>query len=313
MVTFAHIINPLVVRTPDSDLANAQPITLESMKRAAQRARSEGIEVEQLAATYPEDDAVIPESFLGTPHLEESLLDHVRGGPQEPRRKLPLLREILDRLYHGAPHAEFMIYSNIDIGLQPDFYIEIERVIRERGWDAFSVMRHTVSDEHRTVEELDLIHELPGVPQGGYSCLIFRRRDYPSYALGNVCIGLQPVSVLLMLNMMIHSERFGQIKQQRLCFHLGDDGDWRGQLLNSFHRWNEQQLEDFLESAGPAIDRCPPARTLRGQYLELRAGYVIHSTRSPLKRMALKTARRVGLTSWINRGYQTSEELRLVQ
>ena len=307
MVSFAHIVNPLVIRNSNSDLVYAQPITLKSMKQAAHRARSEGIEVEQLATTYPEDDAAIPDSFVRTPHLEESVLDHVRSGPGEPSRKLPLLREILDRLYHGAPHAEFMIYSNIDIGLQPDFYIEIERAIREHQWDAFSVMRHTVSDEHRAVEEIDLIHELPGVPQGGYSCLVFRRSDYPKYALGSACIGLQPVSVLLMLNMMIHAKRFGQIKKQRLCFHLGDDGNWRAQLLNSVHRWNEHQLDVFLEAARRKIDRCPQARTLLGQYLERRAGFVIYSTRSPLKRMALRTARRLGLINWINRGYQKSE------
>jgi len=305
MVTFAHIVNPLVVRNPRSDLAYAQPITLESMRRAALSARAAGIGVRQFAATYPEDDAVVPDWLARTPHLEASLLDHVSVEPGEKGRKLPRLRDLLDRLHDAAGDAEFMIYSNIDIGLQPDFYVELARSIRENGWDALSAMRHTVSDVHRSVRDLDLIHDLPGFPQGGYSCMAFRRSAYPKYVLGDVCIGLQPVSVLLMLNMMINARSFGQIRKRRLCFHLGDDGDWKGELLNGSHRWNEGHLDRFVDRAGPQIEGCAEARFLLEQYNERRCGYVVHSARSRFERFRLKVMRRLGMIDRINRRYRT--------
>ena len=302
---FAHIVNPLQVTNPSSDLTYAQPLTLESMRKARSVAAEAGIDVRLVACSYEEDREAIPPDFLETPLLTDSILEHVEGGPEDVPRKLPLLRDILDRLRDAAPDADYLVYSNIDIGLQPEFYVEVERRIRESGWRAFSVMRHTVADDLRSVEDLGRIQELPGTPHGGYSCFVFPRSDYERYALGEVCIGIQPVSILLILNMIIQSERFDEENDARLCFHLGDERSWQAGVFDGYHIWNEQHLDDLLAVESTRIMKDPASARIWQAYQRRRSGWVIHKARPKLKAHALKLLRKLGFEQWISSRYRS--------
>ena len=112
MRKYAHIINPVAVCNK-SDLFIAQPITFESMENA-RRFSETCIEVDLLSAQYPEDKKMVPEYFHLTPDLQSSVLDK---GSFKTRRKLPLIKEILDRMYDASPDAEYLIYTNVDIAL----------------------------------------------------------------------------------------------------------------------------------------------------------------------------------------------------
>src|SRR5688572_15475844 len=114
MLSFAHIVNPVIV-PETSDLFFAQPITFETMRRA-RAAAQEVAEVALLTAQYPEDRPLVPDDFVATPDLERSALDL---GEFKIPRKLPLVRDILDRLYESAPQADFLIYTNVDIAVMP--------------------------------------------------------------------------------------------------------------------------------------------------------------------------------------------------
>ena len=106
----AHVINPVVV-PPQSDLFIAQPVTFESMRRAAEWARGTA-EVTLCAACYPEDEPLVPDGFLRTPSLERSVLNF---GCFEKPRKLPLVGDILQRLY-DASDAEWLVFTNVSTG-----------------------------------------------------------------------------------------------------------------------------------------------------------------------------------------------------
>ena len=56
-----HIVNPVKIG-PQSDLFKAQPITFESMRRAAEYNKE--VQVELLSTQYPEDEEIIPEYFI---------------------------------------------------------------------------------------------------------------------------------------------------------------------------------------------------------------------------------------------------------
>ncbi len=58
-------------------------------------------------------------------------------------RKLPLIKDILGRLY-DASDAEYFIYTNVNIGLMPNFYVAVNAII-ESGYDAFVINRRTIS------------------------------------------------------------------------------------------------------------------------------------------------------------------------
>jgi len=301
----AHIVNPVHVTNPQSDLSYAQPLTLASMGQARAVAAEAGIDVRLVACTYEEDRGEIPPDFIETPLLPDSILEHVVGGPGDAPRKLPLLRDILDRLLTAAPDADYLIYSNIDIGLQPDFYVEVARRIEDSGWRAFSIMRHTVDDTLRSVDDLDRIHALPGEAHGGYSCFVFPRTDLERYDLGEVCIGIQPVSILLMLNMIINSERFDEENTARLCFHLGDERAWQAGVFDAYHLWNEQHLDAFQTAESKRILAHPLSTRIWRAYQRRRSGWVIHNTRPKWLGQILKLVRTLGGEAWVGSKYRS--------
>jgi len=299
----AHIVNPLRVRNPDSELNFAQPITLRSMQVAREHAQQHGgPEVRQLVAAYEEDLATVPAGFEMTPLLDRSILDCVEGQPGEKRRKLPLLADILDRAWQAAPDADYLVYTNIDIGLQPDFYPGVAELI-DAGHDAFVIARRTVSDEFRSVDDLPRIHALPGKLHYGYSCFVFPRAHYARYRLLDTCIGIQPVSISLVLNMIAQAGNFANVTDRRLTFHLGPDGAWNDTLLDTYHRYNEQQLDQIRRLLRDELCGSEQADWVLGVYFKYRARWVIRGSTSPLQKAACRVMRKLGCTEWVAAQY----------
>src|SRR5262245_53374150 len=109
---YAHIVNPVIVGQ-DRDLFVAQPITFHTMSIAQRFANDSGkLEVTLYSAHFPEDVALVPSGFVHTRPLERSVTD---VGEFRVPRKLPLLHDILGRLYESAIDADYLIYTNVDI------------------------------------------------------------------------------------------------------------------------------------------------------------------------------------------------------
>ena len=67
---------------------------------------------------FKEDDAMVPDYFKKTAFLERSVADMAKF---EKQKKLPLISDILANLFN-ATDADYLIYTNNDIILQPFFY-----------------------------------------------------------------------------------------------------------------------------------------------------------------------------------------------
>ena len=67
---------------------------------------------------YDEDRAIIPEGFKVLSNLQQSVLD---ANQKLQGRKMPLIADIIKKASDEAP-AEYIIYTNADIGLMPYFY-----------------------------------------------------------------------------------------------------------------------------------------------------------------------------------------------
>jgi hypothetical protein len=309
VVKFAHIVNPLVVTNPQSDLQYAQPVTIRSMQLAREHAeRDPEIQVAQYAAFYEEDRPAAPRDFIATPPLGRSVLDCIDPRMRAGGRKLPLLRDILDRLHAAAPDADYLIYTNIDIGLWPDFYVEVARRIQE-GFDAFVVGRRTLGTEFTSPDDLDHILAQEGTPHFGLSCFVFPRDHYPNYDLEDTCIGLQQIGVTLAVNMIQHARRFETFSHGRLTFHLGDDRVWERTLLDPCHLHNERILDRVigrLRRDGIA----PRAVGMFADYQRWRCRYVIDSTPKGFVRDVYRALRKAGLVSWVAARYERAGQVR---
>ncbi len=240
-VTFAHIVNPLMADA-SSDLFIAQPITFETMRRAQALAAPDP-DVALFSAQYREDRPVVPPFFEQTPDLDRSVLD---VGEFKVRRKLPLLRDILDRLYE-ASDADYFVYTNVDIALQSEFYRAVDGFIKS-GCDAFVINRRTIPDTFTTVEQLDAMYAHPGVSHRGWDCFIFPRDSYHHFELFDVCLGAGRVGLALLANLVALSSHFRELGDEHLTFHIGDARHWLRKEYAEYDAHNTLQLTRILSA-----------------------------------------------------------------
>lgn len=215
MPKIAHIINPAKVDS-SSELYTDQPITFETMRRAKEFA-GEKVEVEFFTAQFPEDHTIIPSYFIKTPDLNSDVTD---TGSFTNKRRLPLIKDILDNLY-SATDAEYLIYTNVDIALMPRFYLAVNEFI-EMGYDAFIINRRRISPRYTKVEEIHLMYSEIGKAHPGLDCFVFHRSIYEKMILGNICIGIPEFEKALSYNMFCFSRNFKLFADEHLTFHIGD-------------------------------------------------------------------------------------------
>lgn len=211
----AHLVNP--VKSPVStELSYAQPITFETMRAAQDVAARQGVRVQLLTAQFPEDHSIIPDYFSRTPDLERSAADF--GAFARPK-KLPLLRDLLQRLYE-ASDAPYLVYTNVDIALQTQFYLALMERIGD-GLDAFVINRRRIPGHFRSVEELPAMYAHAGRPHPGFDCFVFHRSLYPRFHLEKVCIGIPFVEITLSQNLFCYAKKFQLFDRDHLTFHIG--------------------------------------------------------------------------------------------
>ncbi|WP_410004669.1 hypothetical protein [Aequorivita nionensis] len=231
MIKLTHIINPVNV-SEASDLFVAQPVTFESMRRAKQFAASE-IEVSLITTQYPEDHSVIPEFFTKTKDLDRSVLDF---GTFDKKRKLPLLQDILDRAVDYNTEADYIVYTNVDIAVQPHFYSFINQKIKD-GHDAFVINRRTISKQY-TLKTLADAYADYGEAHPGFDCFVFKLKLHKQLSLNNVAIGVSKVGITLLANLIAFTDNLFFFKKEHLTFHIGEDKVWLNKNLNDYYLHN---------------------------------------------------------------------------
>jgi hypothetical protein len=233
---FVHVINPAKVG-PGSSLYLAQPITFESLRVAQEFAASQGVDVDLCAVNFPEDDEIVPEFFRQRKHLTRSVLDL---GKFRIERKLPLIADILDTA-RSTSNAEWIIYTNVDIAVQPHFYMSIDEILR-RGIDACMITRRTLKKDYTSPSQLAEMYADEGVDHPGDDCFIFSRAALAKFDLGDACIGIKFVARILAFNLILNAQRFEHFRNLHVTFHIGDDRVWDDDKFADYTEHNERTL-----------------------------------------------------------------------
>ncbi len=234
MNTIAHIVNPFIAE-PSSDLNLAQPITFKSMLHAKQKA--EGIiDVQLLSAQFEEDSNFVPKDFKQTKHLKKSVLDF---NSFSKKIKLPLLIDILERLYNES-EADYLIYSNVDIGLYPDFYCKVNDIINQ-GYDAFIINRRRLSSKYNSINDLDFIFKDFGKSHPGFDCFVFHRSMFLKLKLDGICIGVPFIEISFSQNLFALSKNFKLFDKEILTFHIGEE-IFKKRAPKEYFKYNQQQF-----------------------------------------------------------------------
>jgi hypothetical protein len=196
----------------------------------------------------------LPDVFLKTPGLKRSIID-IKNFKQ--KRKLPLIKDILDALYKSSK-ADYMIYTNVDIALQPYFYQTVSHIIQQ-GYDAFIINRRTIPGKYKTLEEIPQMLAEIGEKHQGWDCFIFHRSLYPKFKLRKTIIGAGWFGRVMITNMACFAKRFTIFEDLHLTFHIGNDKVWQDPQWDDYleHNKNECQriLMKFDRKYGP-FDRC---------------------------------------------------------
>jgi len=239
MLRIAHIINPVIV-DEISDLHFAQPVTFESMRLAQEFAEGYSA-VELYSAQYPEDCSLVPTFMTRTRDLDHSVLD---VGNFQKQRKLPLIKDILDRLYEIS-HADYFIYTNVDIALLPYFYPAVSHLV-QTDIDGMIINRRTIASSPSDPELIPLMWAQVGEKHPGYDCFVFRREAYPDFDLGTACIGANWIGRVMLANVHANAKNFKIFEDFHLTFHLGDDRSWKIPDFLDYDEHNQNELLRIL-------------------------------------------------------------------
>ncbi|MFC7356857.1 hypothetical protein ACFQO1_04090 [Jejudonia soesokkakensis] len=235
MMKIVHIVNPVNVG-PASDLFKAQPITFESMRKAKEFSKG-AIEVALVTTQYSEDHDIIPAYFYKAPDLKHSVMD---VDDFKKTRKLPFIKDILDRAVESSLDAEYIVYTNVDIALLPHFYLFVKEKI-EIGLDAFVINRRTISKEY-DLDTLASAYSDLGVEHPGFDCFVIRKDLIASLHLGSICIGANWIGRTMFANLITYCNNYELFKYEHLTFHIGEDGAWLVSDFSEFDTHNKKEL-----------------------------------------------------------------------
>lgn len=214
MIKLAHIINP--VNAPaGSELQLVQPVTFESIRRAKVFADMD-VDVRLYAVGYQEDRAVTPEYFETLQDLDRSVLDL---GTFTKKKKLPLISDILRRLYDDTD-CEWLIYTNADICLMPQFYSAVADMIAG-GHDAILITRRRISQAYSSPAQLSMMYSEIGGYHPGYDTFVFHRSLMEKFVLDQICIGVPFIEVTLLHNFIAFAKNMKHVDNLHLTFHIG--------------------------------------------------------------------------------------------
>lgn len=213
-IHLAHIINPVFAK-PGSELHIAQPLVFQSMINAQQLATNVAT-VELFTTQYPEDRQVVPQGFTILPDLKRSVLD-MHSFTQQ--KKLPLLADILQAV-HESSSAEYIVFTNADIILMPQFYGAVAELI-EQGHDALIINRRRIERKYDKVEQLPLLYSETGMSHPGYDCFVLRRSLIPKLILKGICVGVPFIGVSMAHNLFAFTDHLKVVDDMHLTVHQG--------------------------------------------------------------------------------------------
>ncbi|MDF1672845.1 MAG: hypothetical protein P1U41_05040 [Vicingaceae bacterium] len=208
-----HIINPF---NGSDEHTQIQSLTLQSILAA--KNYSSNIEITNCAVVFEEDKSSVPNFIEQTELIDRSVLDVNKNLKN---RKLPILGDVLEK---GSKliNTDYIIYTNIDIGLQPNFYESVAE-FTAKGYDAFAINRRRVSEKYTNVNQLNQIYAEVGEMHIGYDCFVFKTELLKCFKLNNVCVGIPFVDSAILFNLIAYSNSFKLFTNKHLTFHVGYD------------------------------------------------------------------------------------------
>ncbi|CAN5338149.1 hypothetical protein BH10BAC1_BH10BAC1_10460 [soil metagenome] len=212
---FTHLINP-VSSTESNSLFEVQSHTLTSISKAKLYAANLGIQVQNLVCFTKDNACELSPDFTVIKPLERVSSDTINTS-----KKVPFFNDLLNRLNEFSD-ADYLIYTNLDICLMPNFYASVKAMV-ENGHDAIIINRRVISNSHLKHGNIERMYADLGKVHSGYDTFIFKKELFKKFILKNICIGVPPVGSDLFYNLFVFAENPILETESHLTFHIGED------------------------------------------------------------------------------------------
>ena len=246
MATFAHIINP-VSAFENAELYSIQQITFNSFVKAKEYAKGK-VNVKMYTTQFKDSVINAPSDFIISKDLTRSVSDIACF---EKPRKLPLIKDIIDILYDHSD-ADYLIYTNLDICLMPQFYSTVNDYVND-GYDAFVINRRRVSEKYNSPDQLDQIYSEIGGVHIGYDTFVFKRSLYKKFIMKNLCLGIPHACNDLFYNIFCFAEKPKLFTDKHLTIHIGMEL-YREWGATDYNAHNETEFKSLINELAPLID-----------------------------------------------------------
>ncbi len=258
VVSFTHVLNPFPARV-GSPHAVASRVTWMSLRVAYEAAVKQGIAVTCRAVVLRGDESAIEAPASETAYLTRTVQDIASLSPKRP---LPLIADILavGSLKASTSH---IIFSNMDIAVQPYFYGELYAFIIDKvGLETpFTVSRVNINADFAD-KPLDEMYAASGPVGQGYDCFVIPADMLGALDLGGCCIGAPHFDNLLVMELdLLAPEGIKSMGAERLTFHLGNDIAWAAMIDYVEHNLTQslaaisRMRQRYLVPDGSLFDR----------------------------------------------------------
>lgn len=209
-IKILHLINPFALR--DEHAKKLMELTFESITLAIQNCPEE-LEVKVLGVSDVREKIEVPHFIQPQPSNLQTLKDLYPG-------QISLAFPLMQDLLHVAFNHDFdyLIYTNMDIILQPHFYRFLATQLPEH--DALVINRRRLADRKPLPNLAELQSEL-GWSHPGFDCFVLERSLVEQFNFGQICVGVPFIESAFTHQIAAFASKPKYVLDAHLTLHVG--------------------------------------------------------------------------------------------
>ncbi len=198
-----------------------------------------GLQLMHAAAHYQDEEVLLPRFYQHHFNLFRSVSDMVHV---DVPKRLPIMADIMSLA--AQVEADYYLYTNIDIALQPHFYTYLFPYLQQ-GYQGLIINRRRIPARRESYASLSRYSTHWGRSHPGFDCFVMSATVMKRLVLGNICVGVPFVGVAMAHNIFAYARPWHLFEHEDLTFHLGME-IYKPQL-HAYYWHNRKQFFTYVK------------------------------------------------------------------